>query len=98
MSDIGSRILQLLTEFPGDWEYASICHGLRHTPTGLGVAPSVPGRVLIYSGMSNCTELLSDTDHEPIRAVVDPVVERHRLVSRAGLESHLRQTLGLEEK
>lgn len=98
MTDVGAALLKLLADSPGEWEYAPVCEGLRHLPTGVLLAPSIPGRVVLLARGESRTAVLSDDDHAALYRHALPLVERGRTGERVSHHAVLCELLKLEPK
>lgn len=97
MTDIGTKLLALLTSEPGAWEYREICDGLAHARTGILITPSIDNRVIVMAGGVVCTSVLTQHDHVSLYAVAAPLVEARKEAACRLPRDILCELLGLEK-
>ncbi len=96
MSDIGAALRALLDDHPDEWEYAPMSEGVRHVPTGIIVAPSIEGRVVIAAEGESRVNVLSHADHVLLYSKILPIVAEHKRRLRGDDATVLRKLLNLK--
>lgn len=95
MTDIGTKLVSLLTEFPHEWEYRPHCDGLAHAPTSVlltTIAPHIPRVILVFGGVL-ASKVLSDADHTELHRILVPVLESKK--NPPDVAVRLRAALGI---
>lgn len=95
LTPIGSALLALLRDHPEEWEFAPICEGVRHTPTGILVTPSIENHVILHATNGVCSGVLSTRDEAALYAASSRVLVAFKGGHRKSHVEVLNKLLGI---